>query len=503
MKIFNADQIRAWDAFTIEHEPISSVELMNRAALAFTNWLTERYPDETRPIIVLAGTGNNGGDGIAVARLLYRRFYAPKVWVCDFSGRHSADFDAQIEALPADQAVPLSWLKTAAELPEFPPNALVVDALFGTGLNRPLEGEWAVLIQRLNALPLEVVSIDLPSGLLCDETTTGACVEADRTFTFQQPKRAFFFPENAQRVGDWTIGEIGLHSDFAGQTPTDFYYLDAAEARQLALPRAKFSHKGSFGHALLVAGSLGKMGAAVLAARAVLRAGAGLLTVHVPAAGLDVLQTTVPEAMCSIDTHAAVWTDFLKIDAYAAVGAGPGIGADSRTAEALENLIRGARSPMVLDADALNLLAEHPEWWPEVPENSILTPHPKEFARLFGTFSSDFERNAVLRTKAIQHRVVIVLKGAHSAIACPDGSVWFNSTGNPGMATGGSGDVLTGLLTGLLASGYLPAHAARLGVFLHGLAGDCAAAQFSQQGMTAGDLCEAISQAWNTLNDKA
>lgn len=501
MKIFNASQIRDWDAFTIDREPVSSLELMNRAAGVFTDWFTRLYPDTQRPVIVLAGTGNNGGDGVAVARLLYRRFFAPKVLVCDFSGRHSADFDAQIADLPADQAVPVQWLDPAGEWPDLPAGAVVIEALFGTGLSRPLEGKWAEAVEWINRLPNEVVSIDLPAGLSADAHTGGACVRADLCFSFQQPKKAFFFPENSAFAGEWTFGDIGLSPEYAAQTPTDFYYLDEVEARNLVLPRPKFSHKGAYGHALLVAGSRGKTGAAVLAARAVLRAGAGLLTVHCPARSLDVLQSTVPEAMCTADSSADCWSDFLSPEHYAAVGVGPGIGTDRLTADALEQLLQKTNRPLVLDADALNLLAAHPEWWPLVPQNSILTPHPKEFERLFGPSTDDFARNDRQRARAIERRVIVVLKGAHTAIASPDGACWFNSTGNPGMATGGSGDVLTGLLTGLLASGYLPAQAARLGVFLHGLAGDLAARQKSMPGMTAGDLVEAIPTAWLFLTN--
>ena len=226
MKIFNASQIRDWDAFTIDREPVSSLELMNRAAGVFTDWFTRLYPDTQRPVIVLAGTGNNGGDGVAVARLLYRRFYAPKVLVCDFSGRHSADFDAQIANLPADQAVPVQWLDPAGEWPDLPAGAVVIEALFGTGLSRPLEGKWAEAVEWINRLPNEVVSIDLPAGLSADAHTGGACVRADRCFSFQQPKKAFFFPENSAFAGEWTFGDIGLSPEYAAQTPTDFYYLD-------------------------------------------------------------------------------------------------------------------------------------------------------------------------------------------------------------------------------------------------------------------------------------
>ncbi len=287
---------------------------------------------------------------------------------------------------------------------------------------------------------------------------------------------------------------------FADITPTPFHYLTAEEASALRRPRHKFDHKGTFGHALLVCGSKGKIGAAILSARACLRAGVGLLTCRVPGCGLDVMQTSVPEAMCQTDPSESHWSCPPEDGSqYSCIGIGCGIGQHEATALALETLLKSADKPIVLDADALNLLAKNPDWWAFLPKNSILTPHLKEFERLFGSTSNGFERLALQQQKAQEHGLVIVLKGAYSSIACPDGSVWFNSTGNPGMATGGSGDVLTGILTGLLAQGYAPQDAARLGVFLHGRAGDLAAAELGQESLIAGDLVAFLGAAWRSL----
>lgn len=481
----------------MEHEPIAPVDLMNRAAQAFTDWFVGHHPAEAgRPVWVFAGTGNNGGDGVAVARLLHRRFFETKVFVCDFGGKHSADFDAQIAALPLHGAVGLSWLKSPKDLPAVPANALLVDALFGSGLARPLEGHWETVVHWLNGLPNEKIAIDLPSGLFADTHTTGACVQANKTFSFEMPKRAFFFPENANRVGEWAFGSIGLHPGYREKTGTSDRYLTADEAKMRIKKRARFSHKGTYGHALLLNGSHGSMGAAVLAAAACLRAGAGLLTVHVPRCGYDIVQIRVPEAMCTMDQSETHWSELPDLLRYSAIGAGCGIGQNAQTAQALKRLLQTAKVPMVLDADALNLLAKHPNWWAFSPKNAILTPHPKEFERLFGPSANDFERNALQREKAQEHQVFIILKGAYSAIACPDGTCWYNSTGNPGMATGGSGDVLTGLLTGLLAQGYSPHDACLLGVYLHGLAGDMAAAEHGQPGLIAGDMVDCIGKGW-------
>lgn len=497
MKLYSAAQIREWDAYTIEHEPIASLDLMNRAAEAFTRWFTRHYPDPQRPVLVFCGTGNNGGDGVAVSRLLHWLGYDAKVVVCDFAGKRSADFEAQIDLLPAYQNIAVEWMRGAFHAVPVPENAVLIDALFGSGLNRVLDGEWAKVIGFINALSNEVVAIDLPSGLFADHHTPGNIVIcARRTFSFERPKKAFFFPENEVFTGDCDYGSIGLHPDFELYCSTDSLFLTLEEAKQLRRVRAKFSHKGSFGHALLLAGSFGKMGAAVLAARACLRAGTGLLTVHAPRGGNLILQTTVPEAMSSADKRAKYLSQLPDIVPYKAIGIGPGIGKEPETAEVLHQLIQEARVPLVLDADALNLLSMHPEWWPEIPPGTIITPHPGEFERLFGKCPDDFAKNALQREMAQKHGIIIVLKGANTSIALPDGACWFNTTGNPGMATGGSGDVLTGILTGLLAQGYTSEDAALLGVFLHGLSGDLAAQAKGQEGLTAGDLADFLGNAW-------
>lgn len=504
--MLDTGQVRAWDAYTIEHEPIGSVDLMNRAAQVFTDWFVRLYPDTQRPIAVAAGTGNNGGDGLAVARLLHWLNYDVKVFVCDFNGKRSAAFEAQLAVMPKD--IDLLTAQKTGDLKRFhiAANAVIIDALFGSGLTRPLEGPWLAVIDFLNGLPNEIASIDLPSGLFADRHTPGtAVVRATGTFSFESPKRAFLFPENAERVGEWAFGSIGLHLDFYNKAEAPFHYLTPFQAGLLVRPRPKFSHKGTFGHALLIAGSYGKMGAAVLAARACLRAGVGLLSVHAPRTGYIVLQSAVPEAMFSAGHRAMMWAEVPDLQPYSAVGAGCGIGRAPETALALKNLLQAMNqtnnNKLVLDADALNMLAENPDWWRWVPRNTILTPHPKEFERLFGSSANDFDRNDLQRAKAQEHGIFIVLKGAHTAIACPDGACWFNSTGNPGMATGGTGDVLTGILTGLLAQGYSARDAALLGVYLHGLAGDLAAKEQGQAGMTAGDVAESISDAWQRLTD--
>ena len=499
MKVFNTEQIRSWDQYTILEEPIASIDLMERAADAFVQWFVSRFPDTERPICIYAGTGNNGGDGIAVARMLHQRFYTVKVFVCAFSGKQSADFEQQIAMLPPHNAVDVEWLGVDDPIAPVQEQTVIIDALFGSGLSRALEGPWADIIQRLNSFPNEKVAIDLPSGLFADKPSSGPVLSVAHTFSFEIPKLAFFAAENADWVGEWDFGPIGLHPDYSDQTETPYRYLDQNWVQQAWKPRPKFSHKGTFGHALLINGSKGKMGAAALAASACLRTGVGLLSLHTPAIGYSILQTLVPEAMCSIDPSEDCWSDLPDIAPYTAIGLGCGIGQSTETVEVLKQLLETATKPLVLDADALNILAQHPDWFSLLPAGSILSPHPKEFSRLFGETNNHFERIEKQREMAAMHQVHLILKGAHTSIASPDGTCWFNSTGNPGMATGGSGDVLTGILTGLLAQGYSPEESCLLGVFIHGLAGDLASVHLGQTGLVASDIIDGLAEVWLEL----
>ncbi|RME05768.1 MAG: NAD(P)H-hydrate dehydratase, partial [Bacteroidetes bacterium] len=384
--------------------------------------------------------------------------------------------------------------------PVLPKGVIVIDAIFGSGLNRPVEGYWAELINWLNGQPVTRVSVDIPSGMFADAPTTGAAVKAHYTFAFEVPKLGFLFPENNEFVGNWTCESIGLHPDFIASLETPWHFVTQEMVRSMLHQRRKYAHKGTFGHALLVAGSYGKVGAGILAARACLRSGAGLVTIHAPSCAYQILQIAFPEAMVMVDEgELFIRQSRFDFSRYSAVGIGPGIGTADATALALRAMLEQADHPLVLDADALNLLAKHPEFWEHVPENSILTPHPKEFERLFGKTSDSFERNALQREMARKHKVFIVLKGAYTCTSTPEGICYFNSTGNPGMATGGSGDVLTGMLTGLLAQGYSPFETCVLGVYLHGLAGDLAAEELQQEALLASDIISHIGRAFLKL----
>ena len=509
MKILNAAQIRLLDQATIAEQGITSIELMERAASVLAEWIFRRYDQhEAGEILVLAGPGNNGGDGLAAARMLHQAGYKVRVALLP-ADKYAPDWLHNRQRLPA--AVPVAEIQPDA-LPVFEPNTLVLDALFGTGLTRPLEGLAAALVAHLNQAQARVVAVDLPSGLLADapQPADSAVVRAIHTFSFGPPKLAFLLPQNAARVGEWHVEDIGLSPQFIAQTNTPWHYTNAAAVAGGALPkRPKFAHKGTFGHALLLAGSRGKLGAAVLAAGACLRGGVGLLTVAGPACGETVLQTAVPEAMYRADPQADFISELPDLAPYQAVGIGPGLGQHPAGLTVLRQLLEAANAtaathnkplPLVLDADALNLLGQHRELLDLLPENTILTPHPKEFERLTEPARDDYHRLDLLRDFATRHRCLVLLKGAYSCLATPSGELHFNGTGNPGMATGGSGDVLTGLLLALRADQRLTAfEAVRLGVFAHGRAGDLAALQTGEAGLVAGDVVRHIGPALDGL----
>lgn len=499
MKILSAQQTRDLDTYTIKHEPISSIDLMERASKVFTDWFCEQFPTRHQLIHIFCGTGNNGGDGLAVARLLHERKYDLKVSICRFSEQGSKDFHQNLDRLGNYTDLEIDTLQQGDPFPVLAETAIVIDAIFGSGLNRPVRGYWADLFGHINQSEVTVAAIDIPSGIFADQSTAGATIKADHTLTFELPKLAFLFPENNQAVGNWTHRSIGLSSAYLQQVDTDNYFIDQEMVTALFRKREKYDHKGTFGHALLIAGSMGKVGAAILSARAALRSGLGLLTIHAPRCAYEILQISIPEAMVSIDRHRHFISEWPSLESYDTVGVGPGIGQGQMTQEAILQLIEQAEKPIVLDADGLNILAKNPDYFAKLPQHSILTPHPKEFERLFGETNNNFDRNQLQREMARKYGIIIVLKGAHTCIALPDGSCYFNCTGNPGMATGGSGDVLTGILTGLMAQQYSAQAAAILGVYIHGLAGDLAVKKLEHHSLIAGDLIKFLGKAFVTL----
>ena len=465
MKILSIDKIREADRYTIEHEPISSEGLMERAAGQVFEWLMAHIKKENK-VKVFCGYGNNGGDGMVVARRLTK-----------------AGIPNQVYMLPD--------LHSALDFPTFDDDEIIIDALFGSGLNRPVEGGAAELINYLNQQNAIRISIDIASGLFADTPSPAAAIfKPDYTLTFQMPKLAFMMPENDPYVGQLEILDIQLHPQFLLQVETNNFLVDNELIKPIIHRRTKFSHKGTYGHALMVAGSEGKTGAAILGAKSCLRTGVGLLSVKLPQSAWTPLQTALPEAMIQVDD---------KLEAFSAIGVGPGLGKDEDAQRMVRHLIQDAKVPLVMDADALNILSENPTWLSFLPPKTILTPHPKEFERLFGKTSNSFERLELQREMAVKHNVIIVLKGANTATAMPNGTVFFNSTGNPGMATAGSGDVLTGMILSLLAQRYSSEEAAVLGVYLHGLAGDLAAEKMGQEAVIASDITNHIGNAYLSL----
>lgn len=500
MKILSAEEIRLWDQYTIQNEPISSIDLMERAAIACVEWLLKKYPDAPS-FGIFCGKGNNGGDGLAIARLLMEKGFSVTIHILEFGHKGTEDFQTNLARLHQFPNADIHFVQSAQNFHHFPPGQIVIDALFGSGLNRGIEGVTTQLVEHINASGCEIISVDIPSGLFTDHSSKGnLSVQANHTLSFQCLKPAFLFPENDKATGEIQILDIGLHHDFYKSLNSRFELLDDTIIHSIHKPRNRFAHKGHYGHALLVAGSYGKIGAAVLSAKACLRSGAGLLTCHIPSCGYSILQTAVPEAMVMTDFNSSFNTkledDLMK---YEGIGVGPGIGTASETKMMLREIFDTYRNPVVLDADALNIIASQKDLLNLVPVGSILTPHPKEFERLFGEAANDFDRVRLALEKAKELSSIIILKGHHTFIATPDGRGFFNSTGNPGMATPGSGDVLTGILTGLLAQGYSSSETAVLGVYLHGLAGDLAAKELSMEALLAGDIINFLGNAFRFL----
>jgi ADP-dependent NAD(P)H-hydrate dehydratase / NAD(P)H-hydrate epimerase len=504
MKILTAEQIRAADSYTIMHEPISSIALMERAADTCSQWITNHFPKDTF-FIVICGTGNNGGDGLAIARLLLENGYNAETFIIPFFSKSSEDFLTNKERLENIKDAKIIEIKEADDITlsqSTDSKIIIIDALLGSGLSKPVEGKLGEVIQKINSLNLPVISVDMPSGLAIEDNTAfdkKNIIKATFTLTFETPKLSFLFADNAEFVGEFYILDIGINKKFLAEQKSSNNFATESMAAHMLRHRARFSHKGTYGHALLIAGGYGKMGAAILGAKSCLRAGAGLLTIHIPQCGYEILQTSVPEAMVMTDEEERDFSGVKDLSEFNAIGIGPGIGTSEKAAKGLKMLIQQAAVNMVLDADALNILSENKTWLSFLKPGCIITPHPGEFARLAGKSSHAFEAYNKQREFAIKYRIYVILKGAYTSIATPDGEVYFNSTGNPGMATAGSGDTLTGILLGLLAQGYPPLQAAILGVYIHGLAGDIAAHEWGENALIAEDITNNLGKAFQHL----
>ena len=502
MKIFSAAQVKEIDAFTIENEPIPSIDLMERASMRLAGWYVRHFLTD-RKLKIFAGPGNNGGDALAMARMMADRQYRVECYLLSF-GKLSDDCAINLQRLKEQALVQLVEIGEHDPLPELRKEDVVVDGIFGSGLTRKVGGLPARVIKHINKYAGTVVAIDIPSGLFGEDNSDNDykhVIRADYTITFQFPFLSFFFDLHTSFVGRWRVHDIKLHPGAIADTECDYRTIEGDEIASLLPCRRKFDHKGTYGHALIISGSYGMMGAALLAGESCLRSGAGLVTLHVPKFGYAIVQTGFPEAIVSLDQSDILFSEAPDLTPFSAVGIGPGLGCKPNSGKGLKMLLERARIPLLIDADGLNILSQHPDWFELLPEGSILTPHPKEFDRLAGESADSYERHLRQREFASRYKVVVVLKGAHTGIASPDGRYWFNTTGNPGMATGGSGDVLTGIITGLLAQGVPSLEAALAGVYLHGLAGDLAVEASSEEALIAGDMNLYLGEAFRELHN--
>lgn len=501
-KIYPVHNIRKADEYTIKNEPISSVDLMERAARECFIWLAQKAA-VNQEFAIFCGPGNNGGDGLVIARLLAHAGYSSSVFILNLNDKYSSDFQVNLKRLEGIENCNIEYLSEKNhEFSEILPQAIIIDAIFGSGLNKELKGFPKSLIKRLNELSNIKVAIDIPSGLFADQHSDAPkaiIFQADYTLSFQFPKLAFMMPENESYVGDWKVLDIHLSQEYISNTETHQFYLTHHFISSLVKSRRRFSHKGSFGHSLIIAGDELKMGAAVLCSKAALRIGSGLTTLHHPSSFKGQITSVIPELMSSIDKSGIAFTKVPELSPFSHIAVGPGLGTRPDTAKALKILIQQSDAPMVLDADALNILSENKTWLSFLPKGSILTPHLGELTRLIGKYKNDFDRLEKSLEFAKKHNIYLLVKGANSMTFTPNSKVFFNSTGNPGMATGGSGDVLTGMIVGLLAQGYSSVEAAILGVYLHGLSGDLAAHKMGEESLIAGDIIDHIGSAYQTL----
>lgn len=501
-KLFTSAQMRELDQYTIEHEPIASIDLMERAADALTEAIALRW-DEDTPMVVFAGPGNNGGDALAVTRMLRQRGYDATAYLFNVSGRLSPDCQENLSRLKKEYPAAVREVTKEFDPPQLTAGTLVIDGLFGYGINKPLTGGFAAVVKYINQSEATVVSIDMPSGLMPEDNTFNVranIVVADHTLTLGTRKLCMMMADNQHYLGEIQVLDIGLSEDYMRDTPTQCSIVTEDDIIPMLRPRHDFVHKGDMGHALLVAGSRGMAGAAILAARACLRSGVGKVTVHTPQCNSDIMQISVPEAIVQADRGDGMFSQATDANRYGAMGIGPGLGVAETTAIALMTQVRSAKVPVVVDADALNILASHRAWLQQLPAGIVFTPHPKEMDRLLDSApADDYDRLMKACDMAQRLRIYILLKGHYSALCLPDGNIVFNSTGNAGMATAGSGDVLTGIVTALLARGYSQQEAATVGMYVHGLAGDLAMQETGMESLVAGDIIGHLPSAFKML----
>lgn len=500
LPILTKEQIKKTDFYTIENQPIRSIDLMERAATNCYNKINKIIikDNHIKTIHIFCGLGNNGGDGLVIARKFKEDDFCIKVYKLDWGQNVSNDFVLNEERLIAINTEIITITKEL-DFPEINKNDVIIDSIWGIGLSRPIENFAGEIINKINKTEALVISIDIPSGLsvIPDfKLDYNKIINADYTFTFEFPKLSFLLPLTGNYPGVFKVIPIGLDEDFISKQETKNYYIDDNCIKKILKKRNKFSHKGDYGHALIIAGSIGKMGAAILSSKSCLKSGAGLLTVQVPECGYDTMQKIVPEAMVIKDNGVNYLESIIQFEKFSSIGIGPGIDQKLDTYKLVYSLLNNYDAPIVIDADAINIISNNLELLEIIPFNSILTPHPGEFKRLVGDWKNDLERLEKLINFSMDNNVYVILKGAHSSIGCPDGKILFNSTGNPGMATAGSGDVLTGIITALLCQGYSSKEASILGTYFHGLSGDIVKEKIGEISLNASDIVENISDAF-------
>jgi ADP-dependent NAD(P)H-hydrate dehydratase / NAD(P)H-hydrate epimerase len=487
LSIISGKKVSGLDKAFIQVEGISSLDLMENAAQSFCNWYYGQFPYINQTLFIFCGPGNNGGDGLAIARILSD--YSGKIMLIYFAEEKgcSKDYQANFNRLP-DNVEKIHINDFDFEIGS---SSIIIDCIFGVGINRPVAGIYKVAIDKLNGIDAFKVSVDIPSGIPSDTILEGEAFIADFTITFQFPKLSLLFPEHAKYTGQIEILDIGISNDFLEKYADQMFLIEKQDIPSFHRQFHNFSHKGDYGKVLLLGGSSGKVGAILLASKAALRTGSGLVSGHIPNEERMILQVALPEVMVY------VFEDFESFNDFDAIGIGPGWGGDVDISF-FENLLSNYRKPVVIDADGLNALARNPELLSKIPKNSILTPHLKEFERLVGACKNHLERLDKARDFSVQYGIYLVLKGAFTCISSPDGNQYFNSTGNKYMATAGSGDVLTGMITSFLGQGYSSLNAALCGVYHHGLAGEMASKKL-RRGLIASDIIRKIPKTYKVL----
>lgn len=500
MKIFSKEQIYEGDALTAKKQGITSTDLMERAGIQIFNWLHMRMQGAQVPIHVFCGIGNNGGDGLVVARHLVTHGYNVKTYIVNYSTTRSKDFLLNYDRIKNTTKDWPVLLSESSDFPVIDEKDIIVDAILGIGLNRAIEGWVKNLFCHFRDTKAFVLSIDLPSGLSTSATPEDAecVVNAGYTLSFQTPKLVFFLPETAKYTVQWEVLDIGIDPEYLHVTPTEAELIGKNEVLPLYKPREKYSNKGDFGHALVIGGSYGKIGAVTLASHGALSIGAGKVTAFTPKCGYIPLQTGFPEAMVITDTDEEKITD-IKFDIKPDVIAfGVGVGSDAKTSSAFETFLKTNTTPLVIDADGINILSKKKALLKLLPENTVLTPHPKELEGLVGKWKDDFDKLKKTKAFSKKYKCIVVIKGANTITVFED-KLYVNSTGNPGLATAGTGDVLTGIIAGLIAQGYDTLAATLFGVYLHGKSADLLIEDLGYQSFIASHVIEGIPLAYLDL----